>query len=540
MATTVGTLLIDMAANVTRLVTDMAKARAEIASATGQMQSMANKASTAISAMGAGFSVVAVVASTQQISKALMDAEASAVKFKAAFTSISGADSVGREMEFVRGTARSLGLDLEQVSSSYIKLSAASRGTSLQGEQTREIFTAVSKAATTLGLSASETDGALLAISQMMSKGTVSAEELRGQLGERLPGAFQIAARSMGVSTSELGKMMEAGQVIAEDFLPKFAKQITKELGQASADAAHTAAREMQRLSNEFGEFQKAVADSGAANAIGSVLGRYASAFANIAEQIRIAKAQGAGFFGQMRAAIDAPFGGTAQQRLDSATKDFNNASGPLAALDRMDAQSRINRANAEIAALRQAAAGTSGDGRAGAQSDPRVIAMQAEIKAVDALSAKYTAFSQSLSGQHKDYQSNLAMLQAAREKGIISETEYVAQVKKLVIEQGGVKDAIAARTKAETEAEKQAQKLNDAYFDALGISKDYSTKVRELETLQKTGRITTEQYAAAIKNLAADQQVSKDAVKAQKDETDKLKQAEKERMAVLSHNVEY
>jgi tape measure domain-containing protein len=35
----------------------------------------------------------------------------------------------------------------------------------------------------------------LLALNQMMSKGTIQAEELRGQLGEALPGAFGIMAK---------------------------------------------------------------------------------------------------------------------------------------------------------------------------------------------------------------------------------------------------------------------------------------------------------------------------------------------------------
>ena len=41
-----------------------------------------------------------------------------------------------------------------------------------------------------MGLSADQTSGVLLALQQMISKGTVQAEELRGQLGERLPGAL--------------------------------------------------------------------------------------------------------------------------------------------------------------------------------------------------------------------------------------------------------------------------------------------------------------------------------------------------------------
>jgi len=531
MATTVGTLLIDMAANISRLQSDMQQARSVVTGAAGDMQKAANTARDALGALGVGLSVGGAIASIQQVGKALIEAEASAVKFKAAFTAISGADSVGREMEFVRSTARQLGLDLESVSGSYLKLSASARGTSLEGQATRDIFTAVSKAATTLGLSSSEADGALLAVSQMMSKGTVQAEELRGQLGERLPGAFQIAARAMGVSTSELGKMLEAGQVIAEDFLPKFAKQLEKELGQASADAAGTAAREMNRLKNEFGDLVKTVAEGGLGQAIGGALGAMAKGFAGINEQFQLMKGQPwykilFDVANPLSGPISRGAAGTAQERFDRFSK--LNAGGP-------GFENELAQAKADLEALRTQRAKEGGDGRVGAQSDSRVIAMQAEIKAVDDLRNKYTALNQSLSGQSKDYQANLTMLQAAREKGIISETEYVAQVKKLTLEQGGVKDAISARTKAEKEAETQAKKLNDAYFDALGISKDYSTKVRELETLQKTGRITTEQYAAAIKNLAADQQVSKDAVKAQKDETDKLKQAEKERMAVLA-----
>ena len=180
MAQTIGTLIIDMAANVAKLQADMQQARGIVSSTAADVQKSANAARDALGAIGVGLSVTGAIASIQQIGKALIDAEASAVKFKAAFTSISGAESVGRELEFVRGTARQLGLDLEATSNSYLKLAASSRGTTLEGQATRDIFTAVSKAATTLGLSSSEADGALLAVSQMMSKGTVQAEELRG------------------------------------------------------------------------------------------------------------------------------------------------------------------------------------------------------------------------------------------------------------------------------------------------------------------------------------------------------------------------
>lgn len=55
----------------------------------------------------------------------------------------------------------------------------------------------------------------------MLSKGNVQAEELRGQLGERLFGAFNLASKAMGKTTKEMNKALEQGQITAKDLLPK-------------------------------------------------------------------------------------------------------------------------------------------------------------------------------------------------------------------------------------------------------------------------------------------------------------------------------
>jgi tape measure domain-containing protein len=169
--------------------------------------------------------------------KAALEAERLGNAFKVLAGSASAAAA---EQKFVRDEAQRLGVSLADAQEAYLKLAAAARGTALEGDAARKVFSAVAGAASTLGLSSAETSGALLAISQMMSKGTVQAEELRGQLGERIPGAFQIAARAMGVSTSALSEMLDRGQVLAEDFLPKFAEQLAKEIP-ASADTMSAA-----------------------------------------------------------------------------------------------------------------------------------------------------------------------------------------------------------------------------------------------------------------------------------------------------------
>jgi tape measure domain-containing protein len=160
--------------------------------------------------------------------------------------------AAAQEFDFVRQEAQRLGLDLQRNVSDYAKLSAAAKGTVLAGEGVRDIFKGIAEASTVLGLSASEQSGALQAIQQMISKGTVAAEELRGQLGERLPGAFNIAARAMGLTTQELGKMLEQGQIVATDFLPKFAAELQKAFSSDAVRSANSLNSEINRMKTAF------------------------------------------------------------------------------------------------------------------------------------------------------------------------------------------------------------------------------------------------------------------------------------------------
>jgi|GEM_PF-1613062 len=174
-----------------------------------------------------------------------------------------GADAAKAELAFAREEAYRLGLDLETSTKGLIKLHAASKGTVLQGQATRDIFSALAESSTVLNLSAYDTAGALRAVEQIMSKGTVQAEELRGQLGERIPGAFQMAARAMGVTTAGLNKMLEQGEVLSTDFLPKFAAELRRTYGDALPAATEKARASTNRLSSAWSELTRTLAESG-------------------------------------------------------------------------------------------------------------------------------------------------------------------------------------------------------------------------------------------------------------------------------------
>lgn len=245
------------------------------------------------------FATGALVAGARALATELVRARIDAEKLQALFRFTSGGDlrRAAEELAFVRRVASELGLELQSTAELYGKLQAASKGTRLEGEQTREIFLALAKAATVYNFSTAELQGALTAIQQIISKGKVSAEELRGQLGERLPGAVQIAARALGITTQELDKLLEKGELIAEDFLPKFARQLERELGSAAQQAAQGTQQAINRLTTASQDLKKELSDAGAGNVALSLINGLRDAASGLAAQLREARAEGKSLF---------------------------------------------------------------------------------------------------------------------------------------------------------------------------------------------------------------------------------------------------
>jgi len=179
---------------------------------------------------------------------AVKEAAKQADALKTSFASVFQGDAAN-QMSFVRKEANRLGLDFVMAADAYKGIAAAAKGTAISNRDVQNTFLGVSEAATALQLTSEQSQGALLAISQIISKGKVSMEELRGQLGERIPGAMQIAARSMGVTTAELEKLVARG-IPAEKFIPRFAAQMRKEFGPAAVDASKKFAASEQRFKN--------------------------------------------------------------------------------------------------------------------------------------------------------------------------------------------------------------------------------------------------------------------------------------------------
>ena len=175
-------------------------------------------------------------------------------------TFVSGSAREGaRNIDFIREKVLALGGDINASMSGFAQIGASAQGTRLEGESTRQIFGAVSQASAVYQLDDQTQDRAFTAIAQMMDKTVVSAEELRGQLAEALPGSLAIAARAMGTTTQEMGQMMSTGQILAEDLLPKFAQQLAAETSSGVAGSADSAQSAINMLNNEVLFLQEAV-----------------------------------------------------------------------------------------------------------------------------------------------------------------------------------------------------------------------------------------------------------------------------------------
>lgn len=188
-------------------------------------------------------------------------------------------EALRTEWEYMVGLSNKLGINIADLATSYTKFAVAAKAVGIGMQETKYIFENIAKAGRVFGLSADDMNGVFRALEQMLSKGQVYAEELRQQLGERLPGAVAMFAKGMGMTIQELTKAMENGEIKAEAVI-NFARA-QGEAVQAQLDAANkSVGAAEERLKTAMFLFKLAIADSGFIDAYARALERI-TAFLN-------------------------------------------------------------------------------------------------------------------------------------------------------------------------------------------------------------------------------------------------------------------
>ncbi len=158
--------------------------------------------------------------------------------------------------KFLAETSESLAIPQDVIVRQFTALTASVTGAGKSVEDAQEVFLSIASGIRGTGGSLEDMRSAMVATSQVFSKGKVSAEELRQQLGERLPGAFTLFAASMNMTPQMLDKALEQGKVTLDDFMG-FAKHLFANYGENAKILADSPAAAGDRLNTEFSNLKQ-------------------------------------------------------------------------------------------------------------------------------------------------------------------------------------------------------------------------------------------------------------------------------------------
>lgn len=166
-----------------------------------------------------------------ELAQKTIDAGVKRQSAQLASTAIFGADTQQARM-FAASFAHQIGQNYTDTMKQYSNFAAGAQPT-LGFQGTQEFYKNAAMFARIRGASDEDLKGIMVAFQQMASKGKIQAEELRGQLGDRLAGAVQLFSDAIGKTPQELDKLMQDGKLLAKDVLPQVSEKM-RELVEAA------------------------------------------------------------------------------------------------------------------------------------------------------------------------------------------------------------------------------------------------------------------------------------------------------------------
>ena len=141
------------------------------------------------------------------------------------------------------------------------RLTAAVVGAKGPVSDAETVFENVTAAIKATGGNSEDVKGAITAMVQVFSKGKVSAEELSGQLGERLPGAVTLFAKANNMSLQELQDNLKKGTVGLNELMA-FVRELGVTYGGTAREISQSGAEAGARLTVSVNELRIAVGNA--------------------------------------------------------------------------------------------------------------------------------------------------------------------------------------------------------------------------------------------------------------------------------------
>jgi tape measure domain-containing protein len=169
------------------------------------------------------------------------------------------AEEAAASSQFILDVVDKYNTPIQSARDGFTKLYASMKPTGFSGDEIRDLFLGISQAAATFGMSAEKVDRVNYAFAQMASKGQVMSEELKGQLGDVLPGAMGIFAEAAGFTgpdaITKFSKALEDGVykgAAMKTLLTSVGVIMRKEFGPGAEGAARTFQGVINRMQNSF------------------------------------------------------------------------------------------------------------------------------------------------------------------------------------------------------------------------------------------------------------------------------------------------
>ena len=221
-------------------------------------------------AIGAGLGFADLISRLKETTKQLSVAKATLenVSYETKDAAIN-TKLYAQNLDFANRLAKKYHQNQIEIIDNFAQFHAACMSTNISLEDQQKIYEALTRATAYYHMSASRAKDMMVAVTQMMSKSKVSSEELRRQLGNALPGAFNLMANAIGVTTAELEGLLKAGKLASGPALIKFADELNKQTQNISFDSVQLKINDLQNAwtnlvdSSGFEQFYKDILDWG-------------------------------------------------------------------------------------------------------------------------------------------------------------------------------------------------------------------------------------------------------------------------------------
>jgi tape measure domain-containing protein len=307
--TTSGIIQVKLTADAQNLLRVLGKVNGQIQKIGDEFQFVAMKSNKALTTMSNSLSktintvfalkTAMAVFGGGMMFKSILDTSIAFNKWEMSLEAIVGSSGEAKRVQdMLKDSAERLGQRYIILLEQYSKFRAAAEASGMGVSDIDKMFESVTKGATVFQLASKDTYEIFRALTQMISKGTISAEELRGQFGERLPAALAIMANSLGVSLSQLLKMMDNGELLSTIVLPKLADGLEEFFGPRIEKVLLAVQTQINRLINTWELFLNNIGERGVLNSFVNILQTWSNLLKN--NNIMETSAQIAASFGKV------------------------------------------------------------------------------------------------------------------------------------------------------------------------------------------------------------------------------------------------